>query len=281
MHIEKINKEKDAALIKKSIDVVLSEIPGLSIAWGLSKALYGNAMKIRQKKALEWVTMVYENQQLFTKKLLKNEQFQDGFVGALEDYLRLRTHLKRSIAQKIFISYANTDDQELFDLEKCNNTLRLISTNAINFMSFVNTDLEPLRQVRIENDFLLHDLSGGSASEDEIRQSINTQQQLSYVFDEWLTKHPPHNMVMVTNKPNPKYPTQQSSSGVYIKNKQVSDYFEALNELVSLGIMRRDRYIVTEPGWDQKSNMHDSWTYTEFGNTFSDFVKDIDNDLSI
>lgn len=275
--MKKTNKEKDIALIKRSIDVVLSEIPGISIAWGLSKALYGNALEIRHKKALEWIMMVYENQQIFTKELLQNEQFQDGFVGALEDYLRLRIRMKRNIAQKIFISYASTDDQELFDLEKCNNTLRLISANAINFMKFICTDLEPKRQDRIEKDFLLHDPINRSASEDEIRQSINSQQQLSYVFDEWLIMHPSHNMVMVPNKPNPKYPTHQSSSGVYIKDKQVSAYLEALNELVSLGIIKRDRYVVTEPGWDQKNKMHDSWNYTEFGEIFSNFIVSIND----
>lgn len=281
MSVKKFDKEKDTELIKKSIDVVLSEIPGLSIAWGLSKAFYGNAMEIRQRKALEWVTMVYENQQIFTKKLLGNEQFQDGFVGALEDYLRLRTHLKRSIAQKIFISYANAGEQELFDLEKCNNTLKLISANAINFTSFINGELEPKRQVRIENDFLLHEPSDGKASEEQIRQSINSQQQLSYVFDEWLIKNPPYSMVIVANKPNPKYPTHQGSSGVYIKNKRVAGYYEALNELVSLGIVKRDRYVVTEPGYDQNNKMHDSWNYTEFGNIFSGFVRSVSNEESI
>ena len=51
--------KKDTQIIKDSIDIVISNIPGLSIAWGLSRALYGAGLKLREQKALEWVEIYF------------------------------------------------------------------------------------------------------------------------------------------------------------------------------------------------------------------------------
>src|SRR5690606_31239437 len=130
--------------------------------------------------------------------------------------------LKRSVAQKIFLNYAQANDQSLFDLEKCNNILRLISVNAIDFMCFINLELEPKRQKRIENDFLLHDLSKSSVSADNIRGSISNQQRLSYVFDEWIMTNPAYDTVAVPSKPHLRHPTLEASSNIYIKDERVT-----------------------------------------------------------
>ncbi|MBU1092413.1 hypothetical protein KJ836_01965 [Patescibacteria group bacterium] len=118
-----INKQilKDSALVVA--DQIASSIPVLNIAWGLSKALYGAGLKIRQQKALEWVEMVRDNPAVFTQKLLEQEEFQDGFVYALEKYLLERNEDKKSYFKNIFLGYAQANSMRDFPLEKFIHTL--------------------------------------------------------------------------------------------------------------------------------------------------------------
>lgn len=88
-----INKnEKNKQIIKDSAlviaDQIASTLPGLNIAWNLSKALYGAGLKLREQRALEWVEMVRDHPSAFTELILKDAKFQDGFVYALERYIR-------------------------------------------------------------------------------------------------------------------------------------------------------------------------------------------------
>lgn len=116
-------RDKDKQIITDSVDAVVSAVPGLNLAWGLSKALYGAGLKLRQRKALEWVEMVRDNPSVFTKELLRQEEFQDGFVVALEKYLTERSEIKRKYFQKIFLGYASADQKGIFQLEKFIHTL--------------------------------------------------------------------------------------------------------------------------------------------------------------
>lgn len=126
--------KKDKQLIKDSIDVVISTIPGLNLAWGLSKALYGAGLKLRQQKALEWVEMVRDNPGIFTSELLEQEEFQDGFVFALEKYLTERSEEKRKYLQNIFLGYAATKQRLTFQLEKFIHALSQLSSEDINVL---------------------------------------------------------------------------------------------------------------------------------------------------
>jgi hypothetical protein len=80
---------KDSALVvaEAVVDEIAKLLPGINIAWGLSKALYGAGMKLRQERVLEWVEMVRDNPSIFTEQILSDEKFQDGFVLALEKYI--------------------------------------------------------------------------------------------------------------------------------------------------------------------------------------------------
>ena len=99
-----IDHQKDKIILKDAslvvLDKLVDSIPGLSIAWGLSKALYNAGLVLRQQRALEWVEMVRDNPHIFTEQVLKDETFQDGFVFALEKYIRERIEEKRKIMQK-------------------------------------------------------------------------------------------------------------------------------------------------------------------------------------
>ena len=119
----------DAALAVA--DELVSRIPLLGLAWDLSKALYGAGMKLRQDRALEWVEMVVDNPSYFTKEILSDPIFQDGFALALEKYLTERSEENRKYFRNVFLGYTKASDKELFPMEKYLHTLSQLSAEDI------------------------------------------------------------------------------------------------------------------------------------------------------
>jgi hypothetical protein len=129
---------KDAALAV--VEEIVSKVPGLKLAYGLSKALFGAGLKLRQKRVLEWVEMVRDNPSVFTKKVLSDDTFQDGFAVALEKYLVERNQEKRKVFRNIFLGFAKAENKEKFPLEKTCHTLSQLT----------ELDIEVLRDVKVE-----------------------------------------------------------------------------------------------------------------------------------
>ena len=137
-------------------DQIVSEIPLLNIAWGLSKSLYGAGLKLRQKRALEWVEMIRDNPGFFTKEVLMDENFQDGFVYMLENYIRERNSKKRDIAKNIFLGFAKAEEKSIFSIEKFAHTLNQLSEK----------DIEVMKDVDIERSALRFDADGNESFKD-------------------------------------------------------------------------------------------------------------------
>jgi hypothetical protein len=95
-HIHKKDKilAKDAALVvaEAVIDEIAKLLPGINIAWGLSKALYGAGMKLRQERVLEWVEMVRDNPTIFTDEIFITRNFRCFVLGR---FSRIRQHCNR------------------------------------------------------------------------------------------------------------------------------------------------------------------------------------------
>ena len=130
--------EKDKQIAKGAAlavaDQIVSSIPALNIAWGLCKALFGAGIQLRQEKALEWVEMVRAHPEIFTKELLEQPDFQDGFVFALEKYLSERNAAKRIYFRSIFLGYAQISNRNNFPLEKLIHTLSQLSEMDISVL---------------------------------------------------------------------------------------------------------------------------------------------------
>lgn len=137
--------KKDKQIVKDSIDAIVSTIPGLNLAWGLSEALYGAGLKLRQQKALEWVEMVRDNRGYFTKEVVADPAFQDGFVIALEKYLVERNEEKRKIYRNIFLGFTKADDKAVFSLEKFIHTLSQLSEKDIETLGDVDINNEGMK----------------------------------------------------------------------------------------------------------------------------------------
>lgn len=137
-------KDSDKELLKSSaltvIDEAVSMVPGLGLAWNLSKGLYGNSLKMRQQRALEWVEMVHDHPNVFVEELLSNEAFQNAFAYCLEDFITERSEQKRQLAKAIFLGFANTDASDDYPLERFVMTLRQMS----------ETDIETIAAIDLE-----------------------------------------------------------------------------------------------------------------------------------
>ncbi|MDP3056984.1 MAG: hypothetical protein Q8N37_00485 [bacterium] len=138
---------KDKQILKDSIDVIISNIPALNIAWGLSRALYGAGLKLREQRALEWVEMVRDNPEVFTQEILQQEEFQDGFVFSLEKYLTSRNEEKRRYFRNIFLGYSKNDNKYEFELERFVHVLSQLSLEDIDVLKYVNVKTRNSYQV--------------------------------------------------------------------------------------------------------------------------------------
>lgn len=136
--------DTDKELLKSSAlvvaDDIVSMVPGLNIAWGLTKSLYGSGLKLRQQRALEWVEMVRDNPNVFTEEVLQTEAFQDAFVYCAEQYITERNEEKRRYVKDIFLGYAAAGDYENFPLERLLMTLQQLSNKDVETLKDVDLD---------------------------------------------------------------------------------------------------------------------------------------------
>lgn len=139
--------EKDKQIIKDSVDAVVSSIPGLNVAWELSKALYGAGLKLRQQRAFEWVEMVRDNPSAFTEIVLKSDNFQDGFVYALECYIREKNENKRKYMRSIFLGFTQSEIQDSFEIERMYHVLSILSVDDLMVLKDVDVYRTDFHQI--------------------------------------------------------------------------------------------------------------------------------------
>lgn len=132
--------EKAKIILIDSANAIASGVPGLNIAWGLSKALLGAGLKLRQQRALEWVEMIRDNPQIFIKELLEQEDFQDGFVYSLEKYLTERSEQKRKFIRNLFLGFTKFEKKEEFSLEKYIFIISQLDIDDIYTLKFVDVN---------------------------------------------------------------------------------------------------------------------------------------------
>ncbi|MFH1648582.1 MAG: hypothetical protein ABIA11_02555 [Patescibacteria group bacterium] len=125
------------------VDAIATTIPGINIAWKLSKAYFGRSMRLREQRALEWVEFVRDNLNQFSQKLFVQEKFQDCFVMLLEVYIKERAEKKRKIHQKLLLGLTEKNKKELeeFELEKMIWITNQISFDALNVLNFIKSNL--------------------------------------------------------------------------------------------------------------------------------------------
>lgn len=148
--MKQIVNEKDKIILRESglsladlaIDSVNILYPGIKIAWVLCKALFGSALKLREKRVLEWAEMIKNNSSVFINIDKHDENFQDGFIFALEKFIIERNENKRKTMKKIFLEFSVCQNKINFPLEKLFYVLNQLSERD----TYVLRDVDPDRQ---------------------------------------------------------------------------------------------------------------------------------------
>lgn len=109
--------------------------------------MYGAGLKLRQQRALEWVEMVRDNPSFFTELILRNEDFQDGFVYALERYIREKNEEKRKYMRSIFLGFVGSDTQNNFELERMYHVLSILSHDDLVVLRDVDVNKPDFYQI--------------------------------------------------------------------------------------------------------------------------------------
>jgi len=143
-------KNKDKTILTSSAletaDTIISGITPLNIAWALCKGLFGANFKLRQKRILEWAESIRDNPSIFTKEIMADEAFQDGFVYLFEQYIRERNEKKRKYIKNIFIEFTKNGDKDNNPIERL---IHVIS-------QLIPQDIEVLKELDVNKKSTYH-----------------------------------------------------------------------------------------------------------------------------
>lgn len=138
-------KDKDKKIVKDSALVLADAVaavigPSVTVAWALSKALFGAGMKLREDRALEFIEFIRINPNIFINEILATTEFQDGFVFTFERFLRERSEKKRFFMKNVFLGFTKSPYKSSFTLEKYLNILEQLYADDIEVLKIFTDD---------------------------------------------------------------------------------------------------------------------------------------------
>jgi len=265
-----------ADVLTGSVDaVVLGGVPALSGAWALAKALLGNALDLRQQRALEFVEAINNDPSTFTQEIVSSEAFQDGFVIALTEYIKIRNFLKRRIALKIFKEFTASGDKVEFPLERFYDTLSKLSTSGIKTLGFIKSEILPMREQGIKDDLATKNLGTEKPYEWWYEQNLKSEPVSTY-FNQWIYDryHPRSKAVKDSLNNGEEIQDTKLLGEVFDVERDISERMNApLAELEYLGLIKW----VNDPkngglGWGGGGAT--AWALTSFAYEFIEFIED-------
>lgn len=290
----KANSKTDKNLLKKSgaavadagvaaADILTSPFTGLpgglTLAFNLSKGLYGNAMKLRQERVLEWAQSIMDNPTVFNETIVNSEEFQDGFVVALENYIKIRNHLNRRVALKIFKDFTHSANKTEFQLERYNDSLQKISPQSIALLGFIKEVIIPYREQYIKDKMKGYNL-GIEKSYDWWLKFYVSREPLASALSLWLAEqYSPNGKVMKDKHGvgiDKQIPHDKLSELYDIESKQRSKYYAPIGELEYLGLITK---FVTGGGYDGLPST--TWTLSGFAQEFIAFIENSPEELKL
>lgn len=252
------------------VDAIATTIPGINIAWKLSKAYFGRSMRLRKQRALEWVEFVRDNLGQFSQKLFEQEEFQDCFVLLLEAYIKERAEKKRRIHQQLLLGLTgkNKKDLEKFELEKMIWITNQISFDALNVLDFIKSNLFEKIEEDVKTQLsVFQDREGveGIRLEDITRARIIVSEYIS----KWIYENFNSNSATVKAKYGyagspPKDLWHKISYEEHLKEKELTGQ---LPELSNLGILIERNGTVTWGG-----SVGSGYSLSEFGYKYISYL---------
>jgi len=123
-----------------AIDMLVAIKPEFIPCWILVKGFYGALFDIKQEEINNFVSFIRENNEIFTREILKTKDFRDGFVITFEEYLKQRNENKRKIIQNIFLGFTKNNVKECFELERMYDLLNKISEYQMSLINKVKKE---------------------------------------------------------------------------------------------------------------------------------------------
>lgn len=270
--------EKDLVIIDDSLDStvelgialvenLVDDTPGLGYAWKLANALSRAELKVRHKKALEFVEIIRDNPEIMTQQILISDTFQEGFAVAIDKYIRERNTEKREALRKVFLSFASSGDMERFELERFYGIISLMSIESLKYLSFLTGIIIPRMRISIEAEALrLSSPPTQSQSKDWWIEHLKDTETLSKHIDKWIQE----NYGPQTEEVQKRYNYIPETDN---ENKVLQEIFDALEvhkkkekqvmaEFVSLGICA---VVVEGGGGIGSGGGHAEHLLTDFG----------------
>lgn len=274
----KRNAKSDKNLVKRTtfetVDAIASGIMGLNIAWALAKSLSGNALELRQKRVLEFVEAIQNDQATFNESVVSSVEFQDGFVVALTEYIKLRNFLQRRIALKMFKEFALSEDKVEYPLERYHDTLSKLSSSGIKTLAFIKEEVLPARIRAVKEDMKGKNYSVEKPYEWWFELTLK-REPVSTHFSRWIHDRYDPNSQQVKDKYNDGKNIQNKKllGEVYDIKREVDAKMHApLGELKYLGLV----VLANDPknaGWGATPGIS-AWTLSDFAYEFIKFIEE-------
>lgn len=278
----KTSKQSDKNLVKRSAyevaDAIASKIVGVDIAWALVKSLNGNALELRQQRALEFVEAIQSDPTTFNEAVVSSEEFQDGFVFALTEYIKIRNFLKRRIALKMFNEFTNSEDRVEFPLERFYDTLSKLSTSGIKTLAFIQKEILPAREQAVKDDMAGKDL--GTEKPYEWWYKLNLgREPVSTHFSKWIHDryHPSSQAVKDKYSNGENIQDKKLLGEVYdIERGVEAKMYAPIAELKYLGLISQTTDL-KNTGWGSIGGAT-AWTLSSFAYEFMEFIENSPED---
>jgi len=115
----------------------LSSHPEWMGIWYSAIGLYGVYMEYNQDKINDLMQTIDENPAIFPKDIVNSEDFKEGFLISLEEFIKARGNKKREIIKRILLGFTSSKDKEKFALERMYDCLDKIGIEHIDLLRFI------------------------------------------------------------------------------------------------------------------------------------------------
>ncbi len=235
----------------------------------LAKSHFEQAIRLQTQKTLEAFRFIYNNRDVFTKQVIQSDDFQEGFLSWFNQYLILRGKEKRLGALVLFRTFAETEDESSFPLERFMDTLHKISSPALRALAFIKYEV-----ILPDIQRNAHNIHGRLEIKDY------SSQELSRTPLSKLTEHKMNEKVLMSAEEYSNYEQMKSpKKEQYMRaweekaRNTRKSFYNTLDELTYLGLIVKeikpsdDRFVVNSDeseGW---------WRISDFAAEFIDYIE--------
>lgn len=221
--------------------------PHWASATSLVAAIYSISIVISKKQTNEIREFVLENKNLFTEAVLKDENFQKGFLRFFDTYIKTRVQKKKRFVKAIFLGFTVSDQKDKFALEKYLRTLDDMTLTTLEKLIWLDKTFSQVVQNRVDSKMKKYIDHGETDKRELERLKYVTAEgvEFSTIVNEWIHNNYNPNSQSVKDK----YDYSESWTEFEKKNFNKERWLEehelvkslrpVWDELIQLGLIRQ------------------------------------------